>query len=418
MKCIVLFLLKGFVIVNIVNIKVKDLKPYKNNAKFHDEKQINGVANSISQFGFVQPLVVDKNNYVIIGHCRLLAAKKLNYSQVPCVMADDLTDEQVKALRLADNRLNESEWDLDLLNLELDELNFSNIDMSDFGFDDFDNEIQKENFELKQAEFEERMASGALSDDDEEYQEFVQKFQTKKTTDDCYTPTNIYNVVADYVSEHYGVSKDCFVRPFVPNGDYQSEKYKSTDIVVDNPPFSILVDIKRFYNERGIKYFLFCPNLTLFSSTVKTAKIVCGNQIVYDNGAAIPTSFCTNLEDCICRSAPDLYKKIDEANRENLKARHKALPKYQYPINVVTPIIIAAYSKNGIDFKLTDEECYFIRALDEQKECGKNLFGGGYLISERKKAEREKAEREKAEKEKAEVWQLSQREVEIIKSLK
>jgi hypothetical protein len=109
------------------------LKPYEKNAKKHPAEQVEHIANSIREFGFRQPLVIDKDNVLVIGHGRLLAAKKLGLDTVPCVRADDLTDEQIKALRLADNKTNESEWDFDLLGDELDDI--LKIDMSMFGFD-------------------------------------------------------------------------------------------------------------------------------------------------------------------------------------------------------------------------------------------------------------------------------------------
>lgn len=118
--------------MNIKNILVKDLIPYERNTKKHDKTQINNVAESIKQYGFVQPIVIDKNNVVVIGHCRLLAAKQLKMKEVPCVCVDDLTDEQVKALRIVDNKSNESEWDFDILPDELAELDLSAFDF-DFG---------------------------------------------------------------------------------------------------------------------------------------------------------------------------------------------------------------------------------------------------------------------------------------------
>lgn len=120
--------------MNIKNVAVKDLIPYANNTKKHDKTQIDNVAESIRQYGFVQPLVIDKNNEVVIGHCRLLAAKQLKMKEVPCVCVDDLTEEQVKALRIVDNKSNESEWDLDLLADELADVDLSAFDF-DFGFD-------------------------------------------------------------------------------------------------------------------------------------------------------------------------------------------------------------------------------------------------------------------------------------------
>jgi DNA modification methylase len=114
-------------------IKVNDLHPYEKNAKKHPQEQIDYIKNSIKQFGFRQNLVVDKDNVIIIGHGRLEAAKQLGLEYVPCIKAEDLTEDQIKALRLADNKVAESEWDFDLLDSELDDI--FDIDMSDFGFD-------------------------------------------------------------------------------------------------------------------------------------------------------------------------------------------------------------------------------------------------------------------------------------------
>lgn len=138
--------------MTIEYLPVKQLHEYSKNAKKHPADQVEHIANSIREFGFRQPLVIDKDNVLVIGHGRLLAAKKLGLDTVPCVRADDLTDEQIKALRLADNKTNESEWDFGLLDGELDDI--FDIDMERFGFDpqdkdeviedDFDPELPEE----------------------------------------------------------------------------------------------------------------------------------------------------------------------------------------------------------------------------------------------------------------------------------
>lgn len=118
--------------MEIVEIGVNEITPYENNPRIND-KAVKGVANSIREFGFRSPIILDKNHVVICGHTRLKAAKKLGLEKVPCIVANDLTDEQVKALRLADNKVAEkAEWDEDALMEELDEI--LNIDMGDFGF--------------------------------------------------------------------------------------------------------------------------------------------------------------------------------------------------------------------------------------------------------------------------------------------
>lgn len=128
-------------------VDISLLKPYKKNTKKHNQTQIDNVAESIRKFGFVQPFVIDKNNEVVIGHCRLLAAQKLGIKELPCVRVDYLTNAQVKALRILDNKLNESEWDLDFLNEELPEIDLTGFDV-DFDFalpaDGFDEIVEDE----------------------------------------------------------------------------------------------------------------------------------------------------------------------------------------------------------------------------------------------------------------------------------
>ena len=120
-------------IMETFNKSITEIIPYLANPKSHDDKQISNVAESIKQFGFVQPIVIDKNNEIVIGHCRYEASKRLGLKEVPCVLVDNLTDEQVRKLRIIDNKTNESEWDLEALSLETEDLDFDDFDI-DFGF--------------------------------------------------------------------------------------------------------------------------------------------------------------------------------------------------------------------------------------------------------------------------------------------
>ena len=110
--------------------KIETVKPYPQNAKKHDERQIENVAKSIDRYGWKQPLVIDAEGTVVIGHCRLLAAKKIGLKEVPVIVADDLTEDEIRQLRIVDNKSNESEWDLELLQAEFEE-----VDLSEFEFD-------------------------------------------------------------------------------------------------------------------------------------------------------------------------------------------------------------------------------------------------------------------------------------------
>lgn len=122
--------------MNVTCRKISELKPYKNNAKKHPKEQVERIAESIRQFGFTQPVLIDRNNVLVAGHGRVLGAKKAGLKEVPTVLMEDLTDEQIKAYRLIDNKLNESEWDYMLLEDEIKNNLLNEIDFRFFGFVD------------------------------------------------------------------------------------------------------------------------------------------------------------------------------------------------------------------------------------------------------------------------------------------
>ena len=125
----------------IVMLPVSEVRPYEKNPRKNADA-VKFVKASIEQFGFKVPIIVDSNRVIVAGHTRLLAAKSLGMAEVPCIMADDLTDDQIRAFRLADNKVGEfAEWDMDLLGDELDAIaEACDIDMGDFGFDLSDEE--------------------------------------------------------------------------------------------------------------------------------------------------------------------------------------------------------------------------------------------------------------------------------------
>ena len=119
--------------MQIYDKRLDDIKPYENNPRNNDN-EVDAVANSIREFGFKVPIVVDSDGVIVAGHTRYKAAKKLGLKTVPCIVADDLNEEQINAFRLADNRVGElATWDLDTLKVELD--NIGEIDLSGMGFD-------------------------------------------------------------------------------------------------------------------------------------------------------------------------------------------------------------------------------------------------------------------------------------------
>mgnify|MGYP001861146005 CR=1 FL=1 len=118
--------------MQIITKKLSELHPYTNNPRKNDQA-VDAVANSIREFGFKVPVVIDKNGEIIAGHTRLKAAKKLKMKEIPCIVADDLTEEQIRAFRIADNKAGElADWDFEALNIELDGI--TDIDMEQFGF--------------------------------------------------------------------------------------------------------------------------------------------------------------------------------------------------------------------------------------------------------------------------------------------
>ena len=258
-----------------------------------------------------------------------------------------------------------------------------------------------------------------MFDDGSNYKAFTDKFIPAKTTDDCYTPENIYEAVADWVAGEYGLERASFVRPFWPGGDYEHFDYPPGCVVVDNPPFSIITPIQRFYLTKGVRFFLFAPGLTAMSSRGVTSCCVCtGINITYDNGADINTSFVTNLDTVHrARTAPALYAAIDAANKANIREKTKELPKYTYPDEVCTAAMLNRYSKYGIDYAVKASDCVQIAALDMQRRHGKAVYGCGLLLSERAAAERAAAERAAAERAAAHVWELSEREKRIVREL-
>ena len=268
-----------------------------------------------------------------------------------------------------------------------------------------------------------KYVQGQFGKDD--YGEFTEKFKAKLTTDDCYTPVEVYEAVLGWLREKVDLSGANIVRPFWPGGDYEAYDYKEDDVVVDNPPFSILAGILRFYQGRGIRFFLFGPQLTLFSSSSSSSLtyIPCACAVEYANGAKVNTGFISNLfGDVFAMSAPDLRKRIKEAQEKAKNNGSVSLPRYEYPPEVLTSSMLGYLSTHGVEFTVMRDEVSPLKlsALASQKAVGKGIFGNGWLISEKKAAEKKAAEKKAAEKKAAEnviVWELSDVEREAVRRI-
>ena len=164
--------------LKIEYVDIDSIKPYENNPR-HNEEAISYVMNSIKEFGFKNPIIIDKNNVIIAGHTRLESAKRLGMKEVPIIHADDLTEEQVKAFRLADNKVSEkAEWNFELLDEELKDLD---IDMNEFGFNEADfEEHEIERTDLSNKKFEKYEVIITCKNENE-----VQEIYEKLTEEGC-----------------------------------------------------------------------------------------------------------------------------------------------------------------------------------------------------------------------------------------
>jgi DNA modification methylase len=214
--------------INIVYKKIDELKPYKNNPRKND-KAVKAVADSIKEFGFKVPIILDSNMEIIAGHTRLKAAKRLKYKEVPCIIADDLTPDQVRAFRLVDNKVGEfAEWDIDLLNIELSEIELD-LTPFDFKIEKTVNDIEEDDFDVEANLPEEpkaklgdiyKLGNHRLMCGDSTKSEDVQRLMAGKVADLCVTdpPYNVdYGSKADAINKYgYRFSDRRIMNDYMP----------------------------------------------------------------------------------------------------------------------------------------------------------------------------------------------------------
>lgn len=405
-----------------------DLKQDEHNYRKHSETNKARIKKSIDEAGLGRSVVIDADGVLVAGNGvqsvvdpdTPVRVVETDGTELVVVKRTDLHtgDPRRKTLAFADNATGDDvEWDMEAVAED-----WTEDEAGEWGVEwPADEFSEDEEMRRKEQEFQQRMEAGEDLTEDEEYQQFLDKFKGKKTTDDCYTPAVVYDAVAKWVENEYKVSRKDFVRPFYPGGDYKAEKYPKGCIVVDNPPFSILAEILNFYKGNGIRFFLFAPTLTLFSSSSSSSStaLPCGAAVVYENGASVNTSFLTNLEEQSIRfkSCPILYQAVQAASDEYAKELHKELPKYSYPDYVVTAAFVARLSKYGIPFEVSVGQSCAISSLDSQRNAKKTIYGKGYLVSEKAAAEKAAAEKAAAEKAAVKRWTLSRRERDIIRKL-
>ena len=254
----------------------------------------------------------------------------------------------------------------------------------------------------------------------ETYAEFIARAAgaPPKTTDDCYTPDAIYDIVKDYALSERGFAGCKVIRPFWNGCDYQDREYPEGCVVIDNPPFSILTTVCKWFNERGIDYFLFAPALTAIGLPAPS-HVLAGATIIYDNGVVVRTSFVSS-RGAVIESCPVLYRRIkdyQDARRAKPVARNAVKRKVVYPTELVTSATIMRLSRYGVEY--SESRCARVEYLDNTRT---RVFGAGYLVEpsniRRALADEEAAKAAKGTTEVVEYVTLSERERELIRNLR
>jgi len=244
------------------------------------------------------------------------------------------------------------------------------------------------------------------------YDDFVEKFKPKKTTDDCYTPPLVYDAVLGWARKHLDIGDRPVVRPFYPGGDFEHYDYPENCVVIDTPPFSIFSKICDWYVAHDISFLLFAPAMTSIRKNCTYIGAAC--SIIYENGANVNTTFVTNMMgDIICTTAPELFDAVKIANDINQKQRKKTLRKLSFPDCVLRATTLHTMSRAGVTFKVKAEDGCVVNQACE----GKGEFGNSILLCERLTAEKLAAERLAAERLAAEKLKLTEKSKGIIKAL-
>jgi hypothetical protein len=220
-----------------------------------------------------------------------------------------------------------------------------------------------------------------------DYESFLAKFnENPKTTDDCFTPRDVFEAVVAWVGTQIDMTDKVVLRPFFPGGDYVNAVYPENGVVIDNPPFSIFTDIIKFYTARRIPFFLFGQGKTIMCCVKYCTAVIVTDLLTYENGARIYTNFASNLfGDTIIMTAPKLNDMIFSCPSQNIKAN---LPSYNYPPELLSFSQMQTICRGGVEFAVKRNECQIVKNLDNHP---KQLFGEHILLSMQKAGEKEGA---------------------------
>lgn len=248
-----------------------------------------------------------------------------------------------------------------------------------------------------------------------DYESFLKKFSDNpKTTDDTYTPQDVYEAVVAYVDSIYPLKGKQILRPFFPGGDYENADYPVGGVVIDNPPFSIFTEICRWYSRRNIPFFLFGSGMTIFSVLKYCSVVIINKSITFSNGAKVRINFATNLlADTWVTTAVSLNDAIGHCQSQNQKAK---LAKYRYPDELLSVSDFQSIANGDTDFSVSRHEAMVVKNLDLHQN---GLFGDHLLVSKAAaaKAAAAKAAAAKAAAAKVIPIELSKREQELVKHL-
>lgn len=243
-----------------------------------------------------------------------------------------------------------------------------------------------------------------------DYESFIKKFtENPKTTDECWTPRDVYEAVVRYVDEVVcPLEGKEILRPFYPGGDYEHAEYPENGVVIDNPPFSMFTKICRFYMAKGVLFFLFGPGMTIMSCCKHGCTAVFVSEVMtFSNGAKVHCNFASNLfGNLLAVTAPRLSELLRACPSQGEKA---SLPQYDYPANLLSASDMQIIAKGEEPFAVPREATASIRRLDNMSG-GKGLFGDHYLLSDELATAKERAKAVIAE-------ELSARERKVVDGL-
>lgn len=389
--------------MEIQRIRIKDLAQNKGqipglptNPRQWTREEIDKIARSLKETPELfeaRPIIVTpwEGKFIILGgNLRFAGCKANKDKDAPCIVIPEGTPvDKMKEIVIKDNG-SFGAWDYDALaNL------WDDLPLVAWGV----------------PAWEQRNAEKALSTEGrkggEGYDEFTGKFNEDLplTTDDCYTPPEVFELVRKFVDEKViPLGDKKVVRPFFPGGNYEDlAQYPEGCVVLDNPPFSLYAKIVRFYLEHGIKFFLFGPQLSLLVYGADCCFCPFNVPITYENGAKVSTGFVTNLR-------PGVRVWVESSLRVAIQKAQKTeptIPMYEYPAEVINSALLGKIAHYG-DLTILSSEARFIKNLDGMKEIGADLFGGGFLISTQAAARvQEAADKAKAETKKARTTKIA-----------